>query len=355
MYRRKGSSYQLMKLVEEAGQIGFWAFDLATGEMAGSPGLMRITGLSAGESPRGLLGELIHPGDRAGQADLVELLQRGRPIRRTYRIIRPDRTVRWVKVTAEIVLGTDDRPARVEGVVFDVSDPQEALSLAEENLARCRSLLGVVASVAWSASADGRTRPSDAFEAMTGQSIAAQVTGRWWEAVHPDDRSRAEAAWATARAERAPIDADFRIRCADGAYRWFNTRGVPVLDKAGAVDEWIGVLLAIDRPAAGDGAQPSGAALTGAVSRAARGLLDWSIADLAAAAGVSVASIKRFEAGETGIRLRTREAIRRALEGAGLTVLTWNGRPGIADRAVDGPPRAFEVGSHHAGGQGNDR
>lgn len=297
---------------------------------------MRITGLSASECPRGLLNGLIHPADRAERPDLVELLHRGKPIRHTYRIIRPDRTARWVKVTAEIVLGTNDQPVRAEGVVFDVSDPQEALSSAEASRARYRGLLDAVASVVWSTAADGRPHRSAAWEAMTGQSIDAQRAGPWWTVVHPDDRGRVEAAWNAALARGAPIDMEIRVRCADGAYRWFNNRGAPLLDKAGTVAEWMGMLLAIDRTGAGEGIPPTAAPLTGAVSRGARGLLDWSISDLAAAAGLSVASVKRFEAGETGVRARTREAIRRALEGAGIAFTTCDGRPGIFGKAAPG-------------------
>lgn len=329
MYRRKGSSYQLLKLVEDTGQIGLWAFDLATGEMAGSSGLMRITGLSASESPRGLLTDLIHPADRAEQTDLVEMLHRGKPVQRTYRIIRPDRTVRWVKVTAEIVLGMNDQPVRVEGVVFDVSDPQEARKFAEESRTRYQGLLDAITSVVWSTSADGRPHPSATWQAVTGQSTEAQMNGQWLEVVHPDDRCRAEAAWVDALANRTQIDIDFRVRCADGTYRWFKNRGVPLFDQAGAVSEWIGVLLSINRTVARESMQPLVASLTGPVSRAARGLLDWSISDLAAAARLSVASIKRFEAEEKGVRVKTQEAIRRALEKAGIAFMTWDGRPGI--------------------------
>ena len=56
--------------------------------------------------------------------------------------------------------------------------------------------------------------------------------------------------------------------------------------------------------------------------RAARGLLDWSIADLAAAAGVSATTIKRIEASDRPVisREAVSTALSRALAGHGVHV-----------------------------------
>jgi hypothetical protein len=60
------------------------------------------------------------------------------------------------------------------------------------------------------------------------------------------------------------------------------------------------------------------AGMTPAQCRAARKLLEWAPADLARAAGVSVFTVRNFEAGKvTGTRLGPR-LMERALEGAGV-------------------------------------
>ena len=66
--------------------------------------------------------------------------------------------------------------------------------------------------------------------------------------------------------------------------------------------------------------------------KAARALLDWSQNDLAAACGISVPTIKRIEAndGALGGRADTAEAIREALEAAGVEFIAENGGgPGV--------------------------
>ena len=63
--------------------------------------------------------------------------------------------------------------------------------------------------------------------------------------------------------------------------------------------------------------------LTGAQIRAARGLLDWSINQLASASGVSPNTIKRFEGSATNLRLNiaTTQAVRRTLEDHGIAFM----------------------------------
>jgi transcriptional regulator with XRE-family HTH domain len=73
--------------------------------------------------------------------------------------------------------------------------------------------------------------------------------------------------------------------------------------------------------------------LTPAQCRAARGLVDWSQDDLAAATGGAVAkrTIVRFEKGETEPHNGTLSALRAALETAGAVFIPTdnNGGPGV--------------------------
>lgn len=66
--------------------------------------------------------------------------------------------------------------------------------------------------------------------------------------------------------------------------------------------------------------------------RAARALLGWSQGDLAGAAGVSLPTIKRLEPGDEALSgsHQTIDAIRRALETAGVIFVAENGEgPGV--------------------------
>ncbi|MEM6847601.1 MAG: helix-turn-helix domain-containing protein [Pseudomonadota bacterium] len=69
-------------------------------------------------------------------------------------------------------------------------------------------------------------------------------------------------------------------------------------------------------------------------SRAARALLSWSQSELSEAAGVGVVTVRQFEKGAES-RRATIEAIRRALEDAGVEFIEENGGgPGVRLRKV---------------------
>jgi len=59
--------------------------------------------------------------------------------------------------------------------------------------------------------------------------------------------------------------------------------------------------------------------------RAARGLLDWSQAKLAAEAGVGIVTVRQFEAGAHDTRRATLEVIARAFKDAGVEFIDENG------------------------------
>ncbi len=71
-----------------------------------------------------------------------------------------------------------------------------------------------------------------------------------------------------------------------------------------------------------------------ALSRAARGLIDWSQSDLAAASGVSLSTVRDFETGKRTPIANNLAALQRALEGAGVE-FTNGGEPGVKLRRKD--------------------
>ena len=66
------------------------------------------------------------------------------------------------------------------------------------------------------------------------------------DAVHPADLPRVIAAWQHAVATGLPYEFEHRIRRADGEYRWFQSRGLPLRDVEGRIVRWYNLLTDID-------------------------------------------------------------------------------------------------------------
>jgi PAS domain S-box-containing protein len=71
--------------------------------------------------------------------------------------------------------------------------------------------------------------------------------GRHWAvAVHPDDIPKVEAAWRAHLPTGQPFEMEQRLRRADGEYRWFLIRCVPLHDEKGQVIRWYAAAHDID-------------------------------------------------------------------------------------------------------------
>lgn len=114
--------------------------------------------------------------------------------------------------------------------------PADALVRAE---ARWRALVLATGQITWVLDAQGRSLDSLSWCAYTGQT-PEEAAQHWLDAIHPADQALVSQAWAHAFASQEPYRIEYRIRRADGVYRMFETRGIPILDAVGTFIEWVG-------------------------------------------------------------------------------------------------------------------
>ena len=95
----------------------------------------------------------------------------------------------------------------------------------------------------WTMSADGSSEEgADHWHEMSGSSYEHSSGGDWVGAVHPDDLPSALAAWSASLEKGQPLDAEHRLRLANGSYRWSRVRATPRRDAAGRIMRWYGVV-----------------------------------------------------------------------------------------------------------------
>lgn len=67
------------------------------------------------------------------------------------------------------------------------------------------------------------------------------------DAVHPDDLPHVVDAWKRSIETGLPYEFEHRVRRADGVYRWFQSRGLPLRDASGRIVRWYNLLTDIDQ------------------------------------------------------------------------------------------------------------
>ena len=130
-------------------------------------------------------------------------------------------------------------------------------SLPDEG--RYRALVESMPQLAWAADAEGYADYfSPQWEAYSGYPADGLRGDGWLEILYPGDVARTGDAWRAAIAGERDYDLDYRLRRADGEYRWFRTRGLKTADgrwagtctdvhEAREVKDTLGLLVEIER------------------------------------------------------------------------------------------------------------
>ncbi|MCC2657054.1 MAG: putative histidine kinase, hybrid [Panacagrimonas sp.] len=108
---------------------------------------------------------------------------------------------------------------------------------------RFRALVEDSDQILWTADAAGQiVEDSPSWRAFTGQSVERFLGSGWIEPIHPDDLPRIAGAVAEAMQQARGVDLEFRLRHADGSWRWVAEQIRPVLDADRRVREWVGLI-----------------------------------------------------------------------------------------------------------------
>ena len=133
------------------------------------------------------------------------------------------------------------------GIGRDITAQRAVETALQESEERFRVLTQAVPSLIWEADAEGgNTFMSDAWCVYTGMTAAESAGSGWAAALHPEDHHRIFGEWRAAVASPQLFDCRYRLRAADGSYRWFLTRAAPLMDQSGRVCHWVGTSTDID-------------------------------------------------------------------------------------------------------------
>jgi PAS domain S-box-containing protein len=104
-----------------------------------------------------------------------------------------------------------------------------------------RGVMDTIPGLVWSALPDGDVEfCNQRWLDYTGMSFNEIKGWGWAAAIHPQDITDLREGWRTALVRSNSLEAEARMRRADGCYRWFLIQAVPLRDSGGRIIRWYG-------------------------------------------------------------------------------------------------------------------
>ncbi len=159
-----------------------------------------------------------------------------------YRIIKPDGQLRWIEMKGRPFFHRNGKLLKTIGVFLDITDRMNTEISAKENESKFRDLADAIPNLIWEIDTLGQPIYfNERWHKYTGISKEdAFRTDFRRNIVHPDDKKMALEAWEKAIVTKQPYLMDYRLLQADGNYRWFYTKTVPIWNIDAEVIKWIG-------------------------------------------------------------------------------------------------------------------
>jgi PAS domain S-box-containing protein len=123
----------------------------------------------------------------------------------------------------------------------DITDRKQAETALQESELRFRAMANSIPQLAWIARADGHILwYNQRWYDYTG-TVPEQMEGWGWQCVHdPNELPKVLEQWQASLTTGEPFDMTFPLRGADGVFRPFLTRVIPLNDETGRVQQWFG-------------------------------------------------------------------------------------------------------------------
>lgn len=138
-------------------------------------------------------------------------------------------------------------PDGLSVLATDVTERKRFEQALREREAHFRMLAEVMPQLVWTSAPDGMLDFCNSrWLAYTGLSAEEVNADGWAVVLHPDDVAAALEAWRRASVAGEEYQMEQRLRSADGSYRWFLVRALPLRDEQGNVVKWYGTCTDID-------------------------------------------------------------------------------------------------------------
>jgi PAS domain S-box-containing protein len=188
----------------------------------------------------------VHPDDRGLVLEMADRVAGGVPINFRHRLLFPDGRIKFLHVLAR-PLNITSAGLEIIGAVIDRTEAEHAEEKIRQSERELRTIIEIMPAFVGTSLPDGTVDfVSQSWLDYSGLTHEEALGWGWAAAMHPEDVDRVMTKWQAALRSGLPFEMELRCRGADGIYRWFLNRSLPLRDDTGEIVKWFGILFDIE-------------------------------------------------------------------------------------------------------------
>ena len=192
--------------------------------------------------------DAVHPDDLPRVVTMIGNWMRSPdagPFEIDLRLRRSDSVHRWFHLRAQPARDTAGHVLRWYHLLTDIEDRKRVEDVLRASELDLRVIIDTIPGFVWTMNATGEV------ELVNRQMVdyfgaGVEELKDWSSFLCEDDRARVVAEWKHTIQTIEPYKIEHRLRRADGEYRWFQSRGLPLRNAEGRIVRWYNLLTDID-------------------------------------------------------------------------------------------------------------
>jgi PAS domain S-box-containing protein len=187
--------------------------------------------------------DILLPVDKKDEwANMLQNLEEGKKIELLETVRRrKDGSLIDVLLTLSSLRNNSGMLIGVSSIARDITERKKAQLDIEESERRFRTMADTAPVMIWMSGNNGLySFCNKAWLAFTGQTMNDKLEDGWRKRIHPEDASHCAKVYSKAFGDREEFTLDYRLKRADGIYRWILETGVPRFSSDGHLGGFIG-------------------------------------------------------------------------------------------------------------------
>jgi PAS domain S-box-containing protein len=238
----------VLSLAMETTEMGTWLLNIKTKEAEYTKQYLKILGYNEDNRPtyEDIVAQIYEEDLPLRNQSMRDALISG-IMNYELRMIRKDGNLRWIKVKGKVLYDENGEAEKILGTILDITEEKKAASALRESEERFRIIANTAPVMIWMS---GNDRFADFFNTcwlnFTGRTLEQEMNEGWQENVHPDDLPNCIKIYEQSYQEQQAFSVEYRLRRADGEYRWILDNAVPRFSHDGNFIGFVSACMDID-------------------------------------------------------------------------------------------------------------